>query len=77
MTAQTVQPLEALETIVIKTGSKWRDIEKTVILNTLRLKRYNRTHTAKTLGIGVRTLQRKLKRYGLAHLDNENQAAAS
>ncbi len=35
-----------------------------MILETLRQKNFNRTHTARALGIGIRTLQRKLKRYG-------------
>lgn len=38
-------------------------IEKEVILETYKLNKYNKTHTAKYLGIGIRTLQRKLKHY--------------
>ena len=45
-------------------GTKLREIERIVILETLRQKNFNRTHTARALGIGIRTLQRKLKRYG-------------
>ncbi|MGE0171249.1 MAG: helix-turn-helix domain-containing protein [Oligoflexales bacterium] len=55
-----------VESIVVNPGTKLRDIEKIIIMETLKRKRYNRTHTAKTLGIGIRTLQRKLKRYGVA-----------
>lgn len=44
-------------------GMSLRDIEKSVILETLRRQRFNRTRTAKVLGIGIRTLQRKLKQY--------------
>ena len=40
-----------------------REIEKSVILETLRRQKFNRTRTAKVLGIGIRTLQRKLKQY--------------
>jgi transcriptional regulator with PAS, ATPase and Fis domain len=40
------------------------DIEREVILQTLKRKNDNRTQTAKALGIGIRTLQRKLKQYG-------------
>ena len=40
-----------------------RDIERSVILETLRRQRYNRTRTARVLGIGIRTLQRKIKLY--------------
>ena len=51
--------------MVIKTGTKLAEIEKTVIVETLRAQNFNRTHTARTLGIGIRRLQRKLKQYGL------------
>ena len=44
-------------------GMSLRDIEKSVILETLRRQRFNRTRSAKVLGIGIRTLQRKLKQY--------------
>ncbi len=44
-------------------GMSLKDIEKSVILETLRRQRFNRTRTAKVLGIGIRTLQRKLKQY--------------
>ncbi len=53
------------QTIVVQAGSKLEEIEKQAILVTLRLKDNNRTHTAKTLGIGLRTLQRKLRQYGI------------
>lgn len=43
---------------------KLNEIEKQAILEMLAIKKNNRTHTAKTLGIGIRTLQRKLKKYG-------------
>ena len=45
-----------------------KDMEKQIILQTLKRENYNRTHTAKVLGIGLRTLQRKLKKY------NENES---
>jgi DNA-binding NtrC family response regulator len=64
----TLEAKDAIDPIVINPGTKLREIEKRVILETLKLKQYNRTHTAKTLGIGIRTLQRKLKRYGAADL---------
>ena len=44
-------------------GIKLKDIEKEVILKTLASLKGNRTHTARVLGIGIRTLQRKLKKY--------------
>lgn len=38
-------------------------IERSVILETLRRQNLNRTRAARVLGIGIRTLQRKLKQY--------------
>jgi len=42
---------------------KLKDIEKAHILVSLERAKWNRTHTARQLGIGLRTLQRKLIRY--------------
>jgi transcriptional regulator with PAS, ATPase and Fis domain len=41
-------------------------MEKELIRKTLGRMDGNRTRTAKTLQIGVRTLQRKIKEYGLS-----------
>lgn len=49
--------------VIFNKGMSLRDIEKSVILETLKCQNFNRTRTAKTLGIGIRTLQRKLKQY--------------
>ena len=38
-------------------------IERAVILETLKRQNFNRTRAARVLGIGIRTLQRKLKQY--------------
>lgn len=54
------------ESVVFEAGTKLADIERVVILETLKQKNFNRTHTARALGIGIRTLQRKLKRYSNA-----------
>lgn len=51
--------------ITLRPGTSLDEMERVVILETLKLKNFNRTHTAKTLGIGIRTLQRKLKKYGV------------
>jgi DNA-binding NtrC family response regulator len=52
----------ALEPLmVINREMALRDIERSVILATLKCQRFNRTKTAKVLGIGIRTLQRRLK----------------
>lgn len=42
-----------------------REMEKVFILNRFSQLNNNRTHTARSLGIGIRTLQRKLKEYGV------------
>jgi DNA-binding protein Fis len=39
------------------------EVEKDHILKVMALKNQNKTHAAKALGIGIRTLQRKLKQY--------------
>ncbi|MBI2603783.1 MAG: helix-turn-helix domain-containing protein [Deltaproteobacteria bacterium] len=44
-------------------GMSMREIERSVILETLKWQSFNRTRTARVLGIGIRTLQRKLKQY--------------
>ncbi|NRA45671.1 MAG: hypothetical protein HRU09_12010 [Oligoflexales bacterium] len=49
--------------VIFNQGMSLRDIEKSVILETLKCQNFNRTRTAKVLGIGIRTLQRKLKQY--------------
>ena len=46
-------------------GMSMADVEKIHIINTLRLFAGNREKTAKALGIGARTLYRKLRDYGL------------
>jgi hypothetical protein len=51
---------------------KLAEVEKRFILKKLAQCNYNRTHTAKALGIGLRTLQRKLKIYGLSNLGLNN-----
>jgi len=46
-------------------GLSMADVEKLHIMNTLRMFGGNREKTAKALGIGARTLYRKLREYGL------------
>lgn len=55
---------QAAETQVrFELGLTLADIERAVILETLRRQNFNRTRAARVLGIGIRTLQRKLKQY--------------
>ena len=46
-------------------GMTMADVEKIHIMNTLRMFGGNREKTAKALGIGARTLYRKLHDFGL------------
>ena len=46
-------------------GSSLKDIEKEVILQTLEQAGGNRTHTARILGVTRKTLQNKIKEYGI------------
>ncbi len=50
--------------VALEPGMTLADFERLVILQTLKRHSQNRTHTAKALGIGIRTLQRKIKQYG-------------
>jgi len=54
-----------------------QEIERYMILDRLKKKRFNRTHTAKDLGIGIRTLQRKLKLYEEQNQGLENAATSN
>jgi transcriptional regulator with PAS, ATPase and Fis domain len=47
-------------------GTTLEELERDLIRRTLEQTGGNRTHSAEILGIGVRTLQRKIKTYGLA-----------
>ena len=49
--------------------SKWRDIERRAIEDSLRRNAGNRTRAAKELGISLRKLQYRLKEYGYAETD--------
>lgn len=51
------------------------DMERAVVIDALRRHRNNRTRTAESLGISVRTLQRKLKRWN--EQDHSRQGAES
>ena len=65
---ETLQVLDA-ETgkkhVDMRPGRSLKEVEKDMILRTLDESGGNRTHTAKILGISRRTLQLKLKEYGI------------
>src|SRR2546425_180527 len=48
-----------------RAGATMREMERQLIRRTLARHDGNRTHAARTLHIGVRTLQRKIKHYGI------------
>lgn len=60
-----VSPLSETEMIRVPIGTPLALIEETAIRATLRHFNGNRTKTAAALKIGIRTLQRKLKKYGI------------
>jgi DNA-binding NtrC family response regulator len=51
--------------IDIPPGTSLEDLERVAVEQALTQHQGNRTHAAKTLGISVRTLQRKLKAWGM------------
>jgi DNA-binding NtrC family response regulator len=51
--------------IEIPPGTSLEDLERAAVEQALAQHQGNRTHAAKTLGISVRTLQRKLKAWGI------------
>ena len=53
----------AIETPQFSVGMTVREMEKTLIFNTLESVNDNRTHAAKMLGISIRTLRNKLNEY--------------
>lgn len=58
-------PDQSVDDPVLASGRSLKEVEKEMILKTLEDMRGNRTHTAEILGISRRTLQLKLKDYGI------------
>lgn len=63
--------------VALEPGMTLADFERLVILQTLKRHSQNRTHTAKALGIGIRTLQRKIKQYGAESGSQQNQSSSA
>ena len=61
--SESIYSYVSQSSVLFTLGMTLRDIEKNVILETLKHQRFNRTRTARILQIGIRTLQRKLKQY--------------
>jgi two-component system, NtrC family, response regulator HydG len=60
-----MQPAASGDSILSLIGKPLKEIEKLVIAETLKLTGGNREQAAEMLGIGERTLYRKIKEFGL------------
>jgi DNA-binding NtrC family response regulator len=67
---------EGRPAIDIPPGTSLEDLERAAVEQALAQHHGNRTHAAKTLGISVRTLQRKLKAWGMPLGAAQNQPPA-
>jgi DNA-binding NtrC family response regulator len=56
----------APRTLELEAGTTLAEMERELIRRTLEHTGGNRTHSAQLLGIGVRTLQRKIRTYGIS-----------
>jgi DNA-binding NtrC family response regulator len=63
--------------IDIPPGTSLEDLERAAVEQALVQHHGNRTHAAKTLGISVRTLQRKLKAWGMPIVSFPNQGPSN
>ena len=63
-TFRSAAPPVGVAPVAPGTARRMEDIEKEAILRTLQQTGGNRTRAAEILGIGLRTLQRKLREYG-------------
>lgn len=73
-TSDGMQPESTLATIEKCVGRTVKDVERALVLATLRHCQGNRTHTARILGISLRTLRNKLHSYW-RDLISEGEAA--
>jgi two-component system response regulator HydG len=64
-TLQSLDPDVKKNHVDLTAGRSLKEVEKVMILKTLEETNGNRTHAAKILGISRRTLQLKLKEYGI------------
>lgn len=67
----TVSKASAEQSISIPANTTLDEAEKIIILQTLASNKNNKTKTAELLGIGRKTLHRKLEEYGIAEDDKE------
>jgi transcriptional regulator with PAS, ATPase and Fis domain len=65
------KPSPSADAVMIPIGMPLEEVERRVILSTLARTDYNKTRTAETLRISLKTLHNKLKAYREAGLENE------
>ncbi|MCE2415930.1 sigma-54-dependent Fis family transcriptional regulator [Candidatus Poribacteria bacterium] len=63
--SETISPPENEQSVGVPLGATLEDMEEAFVRETLAWLDGNRTEAAKVLGIGRRTLQRKLKKYNI------------
>jgi DNA-binding NtrC family response regulator len=71
------RPSSSIPHIDIPPGTSLEDLERAAVEQALAQHHGNRTHAAKTLGISVRTLQRKLKAWGIPILGTPPSSRAN
>ena len=72
-----IDDLPDADVIRIPAGTPLPDVERTIILDTLRRTGGNKTAAARILGIGLRTLYRKLDSYGATAVIDDSAEDAS
>jgi len=68
----SVHPSDEAQSLILPRGLTMAEAEKRVILHTLTACNNNKTRTAETLGIGRKTLHRKLSEYGMSGDDEDD-----
>lgn len=71
MSSNMTDGQELDDSLMIKSGLTVQDMEKTLILETLKATNNNRTNAAKLLGISIRTLRNKLHEYKFELYESE------
>jgi len=73
ITVEKEPNLMNLAPVSIRSGMTVHEMERNLILETLRTTGDNRTRAAELLGISIRTLRNKLNEYGLGQQQRQNQ----
>ena len=67
----TIKNESNIDSILIKPGTPLSEVERIVIIKTLTIMNGNKSKTAEMLGIGRKTLHRKLSEYNIETLNND------